>query len=111
MSDSEIDSVRWLDVRLNAPVILQFHRPGYILAKIAENLGFFPFPAFDVAVGEGKIAALAMPVGRQVPPLSIRIGRARPRNAEQRIKDASFMHINEHEQIRRLWFVYLCELS
>ena len=51
----------------------------------------------DVSVGESKIAALIVPVGRQVPPPRRRVP-ARRQNAKGRIDDLALVHIQKREQ-------------
>src|SRR6266487_77904 len=64
----------------------------------------------DMTVGEGEVATLIVPIGRQIPPLVGEVG-TRPGNAKQRINDPIFVHIQKGKERGRRRKINFCQLA
>src|ERR1039457_511522 len=83
---------------LDAPIIGHFFGRN-VLGKTVKDYRHLPFPMLDVAIGEGKISALAVPIRRHVPPLigrGIRHGRIAG-IAKLSVKNRVFIFVNENK--------------
>src|SRR6185295_15562128 len=73
----------------------------HALSKKVKDFRPDPTPAFDMAVNESNDRTLAVAIGREIEPAAI-IGIAWERNAEERVHDFVFMHINKGVNARRI---------
>src|SRR6266550_1391852 len=75
----------------------------YLVMQVPHPLlGGCPSPTFHVAVSERQVAALAMPVGRQVPPNFRCAKNLAPTwrgNHKQRIENCRFVNVEKLEQV------------
>src|SRR5262245_54036987 len=65
----------------------------------------------NMSISEGKICALRMPVGRNVPPNAPITPRACGRHAEGGVVDLVFVHIQKNEKLRGIGVSYFSKLS
>src|SRR5207249_1061102 len=85
-----------LNVRLHTPIVFDLALSHDRLRRVDENLWYCPLPVLHMAVGERKTAPLVVAIGRQIPPF-IRHPGAGPGNAEKRIDNLIFMHVQKNE--------------
>src|SRR5947209_14200922 len=87
-----------VDALLQAAQVAQIGGSGGWLKPMAENFWALPAPVLDVAISEGQISALVMPVGWQIDPV-IAVEGTGGIDAKRRIYNVIFVNIDKNEKL------------